>query len=126
MSDDIQVGDKVRITIEDVVIKVERSGRTVYLKNEAEDDLWFDLDEGNVASVEVVEKAKPPVVTFKPGDRLRRKGWAPIGYEITLADDGYLLHHVSGKVQYSKYGPNGAEWFNSENFDKVELHEAPL
>jgi hypothetical protein len=122
VSDKIQVGDRVRLTIEGAVEKV-----------------WSELDhtdhgltiDGEVygsskverCHVEVIEKAKPPVVTFQPGDRLRRKHW-PNPYEVTLGDDGYL-HHCSGRVTYSQYGGERG-FFNPENFDKVELHEAPL
>ena len=120
MSSDIQVGDKVRVTIEDEVVKIVREGRTVYLKNEAsKDDLWFDLDEDNF-KVEVIEKR---VTTFKPGAVVRSKA---LEFLYTIGKGGYLCH-AGGHRWYADIGTfKAAGHFTSEHYELVTLHEPPL
>ena len=122
MSSDIQVGDKVRVTIEDEVVRVARGGRKVYLKNEAGDlgeDLWFDLDEDN-CKFEVIEKK---VVTFKPGDVVRSKA---LEFLYTIGKGGYLCH-AGGHRWYADIGTfKAAGHFTSEHYELVTLHEPPL
>lgn len=121
-SRDINVGDTLRVMFESVVLDIEDDG-TIHLADEASgDNFYFHHDDANFVDAEVVKRA---VVTFKPGDRLRRKDWSPLGYEITLADDGYLQHLSNGAVGYHGYGTSRS-FFTSENFDLVTLCEPPL
>lgn len=110
---DIKPGDYVRITIEGP---------------------WYDDDyrtTEQIASIReygahpadtvTVEKIEPPVEVFKPGDRLRYKGrWS--GYEITVADRGYLQHFTDGSVEFfttpTKFTSEKYE-FTSEKYEKV-------
>ena len=111
---DIQVGDKVRVTIEDEVVKIARDGRTVYLKNESGDDLWFDLDEDNcTCTVEVIEKK---VTTFKPGDVVRNVAKRSC---YTIGHGGYYSH-------WSHNWYESGLAFTSKNYELVTLHESPL
>lgn len=115
----IKVGDHYKITIEGkwqgqyATSTAELAGMVL--------DGGFDPDETDEVSVEKIE---PPVETFKPGDRLRRKAFG--GYEITLADEGYLQHLSSG-VSFHNYTPSSSpEFFNSEKFERVDLAEVPF
>ena len=111
---DIQVGDKVRVTIEDEVVETGRDGQTIFLKNESGGRLWFDLDVDN-CTVEVIGKA---IVTFKPGDVVRSIQYPK--YKYTVAAGGYLTHQYG--FEYHKSGPP----FTSEHYELVTLHESPL
>ena len=122
---EFRTGDRVRIVLETEVVGKRREGRTIYVKANGDDELWFDLDQDDIT----IEKLPPPVVTFKPGDRLRRKGYGAFAYEITLADEGYLQHFAASGVEYNSYNSysgTGREFFNSDNFDLVKLYEPPL
>jgi hypothetical protein len=111
-------GDRVRVTFDGAVTDAPTFVKRLRVTT---DDHKYGV-RGSLAWVEVehVEKIEPPVEVFKPGDRLRRKGWEG-AYEITLGSEGYLQHLTSGGVSYSTYTASPREFFNSENFDKVDL-----
>lgn len=111
---EIKYGDYVRITIEGPWLD-DGYGTTEEIKAIG---LWGEVAGDTV----MVEKIDPPVEVFKPGDRLRRKGFGD--YEITLGDKGYLQHHVTstGRVRYHKYSDStNPEWFTSQRFEKVDI-----
>lgn len=116
----IQPGDYVRVTIEGTYEGGD-GFITPGVHKDDERDWEYASGEGDTVTVEKVE---PPVVVFKPGDRIRRKltnGW-DIPYEITVADEGYLQHHSGGRVVW-----RGTRLeFTSEDFEKVHLAEVPF
>jgi hypothetical protein len=114
VSDDIQVGDKVRVVLESPVSRIARDGRTVYVGTAGQDNLWFDLDQDDI-TVEVIEKR---VTTFKPGDVVRIRDSREHVY--TIAKDGYLSHRCGFEFRRSDFQ------FTSEQYELVTLHESPL
>jgi hypothetical protein len=115
-------GDRLRVTTEVEVVDptpIHRNGLTA---------LRAILD-GGVVDVVItpsssIQKIEPPVETFQPGDRIRRKltdGWT-LPYEITVADGGYLHHHGNGEVTWTP----GPARFTSRSYEKVNLAEVPF
>ena len=115
----LKVGDKVRAVIEYEVTAVDQKGR----------DLWLPLPGTGVVYrlpptapyVTEFEVLTPPVVTFKPGDVVRHNGRT-----FYLAANGYAqVSPIPGGFHLYSDGA-GPGQFNSEFYEKVELHEAPL
>lgn len=90
MSSEIKVGDKVRINAEGTVLEVSSFGDLKVSHSDGYDVSWFHSRS--------VEKIKPPVEVFKPGDRVRLKSDSDC--EFTLADSGFLAHWSSGQVDW--------------------------
>lgn len=116
---DIKAGDRIKVTKE-FEVTVRYAARSYQ---------GFDVtyDDGSTSpSINVgrdgvvrVEKIEPPVEVFKPGDRLRRKGWGDAAFEITLSEDGYLQHFVTGRTAYYAYDANNPTEFSSKDYEKV-------
>ena len=104
----VKKGDRVRVVLEGEVASVH--GQDVLIDSGSR--LKHVVVEDHVVSIEVL---KPPVERFKPGDRLRRKDFEP-GYEITLADEGYLQHFSNGTVHYFSHR---SDVFNSDSYELV-------
>ena len=119
MSSDIQVGDKVRLVLEDTVTSVGRKGRVYFnldVEGEADWEVGYRDSDPGVVSIEVIEKA---IVTFKPGDVVRSKVVPRFLY--TVGEGGYLSHSEG----YRWYG-DPADPFTSDYYELVTLHESPL
>jgi len=110
VSDDIQVGDKVRLTVEGEVTRVYAGG-AISVKGAPSSipPSWSD-------HLEVVEKK---VTTFKPGDVVRGKR-AP-HYVYTIGKGGFLAHRYGHAWIDAPGYP-----FTSENYELVTLHESPF
>ena len=118
---DIKVGDKVRITFEDIVTSVGDDGR-VFVDldtDDCEDDL--DMEVGYLVGDDAVSITvlTPPIVTFKPGDVVRSKA---LGFLYTIGRDNGYLSHAEG----FRWWPDLGDKFTSEHYELVELHESPL
>lgn len=105
---DIKKGDLVRVTIEGVIHDSEGLG--IFLHDGC---TYINTKKPGVS----VERIEPPVVQFKPGDRLRRRNG--MAYEVTLGVDGYLHHSTDHFFRFSDPLPRG--FFNSERFEKINL-----
>ena len=112
MSVDIQPGDTIRLTIEGTA---EEVGQGWVRINGAVRDLGR-------YEVEVLEKAKPPLVRFKRGDVVRHKRHEG---SIFLVTDRGPVHFRTGRL-YKKAEEWCETYLTSEFYEKVELHEAPL
>lgn len=115
MSEVVRSGDYVRVTIEGYHTNAHP---LVEYGTHAGDERNWEYESTDSDTV-TIEKLEPPVEVFKPGDRLRRKGLG--NYEITLGDEGYLQHLASGRTVYAKYGADAPDFFNSENFEKLNI-----
>jgi hypothetical protein len=104
---DIQVGDKVRLTIEGEVS--ELSGAGLHIGGDY-------VPSYQRSRVEVIEKK---VTTFKPGDVVRSKA---LGFRYTIGRDGGYLSHAEG----FRWWPDLGDKFTSEHYELVTLHESPL
>lgn len=102
-------GDRVRVTIEGEV----EFGSSFGVDLEVGDGV-VHLREGTWRGVEF-EKIEPPVEVFKPGDRIRHRD---IGFEVTIGDTGYLVHHTTGNHSWR---PWRNEPFTSELYERVSL-----
>ena len=109
-------GDRVRVTLEG---EVTDTGTHDGHHFDIEGGLVFTHREG--VTVELVEKAKPPVVTFEPGDFVREKGLRDALFLIG-PEGGWTDVRTGRSFDYS----SGDTPWTSEHFEKVELHEAPL
>lgn len=101
-------GEKVRVVLEGIV---SRRGSYFIVGREGAGSFILPSDEHVVS----VEKIEPPVVTFKSGDRLRRKGGG-IPYEVTLACGGYIQHFEDVE---SEWYNNDGTIFTPEHYEKV-------
>lgn len=125
MGTDIKVGDRVRVVIEDEVVRCD--GGTIYLKNDVpgEDaDMWFASGDPNVVSVEKIE---PPVEVFKPGDFVKSKDGVARVYYIT--QNGYVMisHPLAPGASWPHYEFDHSEDpFDSTEYTKVEMVEKPF
>jgi hypothetical protein len=98
----IAQGDRVRITIEGPHI-----GPDLEEGPQDNDAFVFSSDAGDIVTVEKIE---PPVVTFKPGDRVRDRFCTNI--EFTVGRNGYF-DHLNGRVVLSSND------FDSRHFELV-------
>ena len=99
MTEDIQVGDKVRrVPVEGVVDRITGDYARIQ-----PGERWHPLNR-----LEVIEKA---VITFRPGDVVKNK---TTGYVYTIGVGGFLSHY------------RGFQWlqdpwsFTSENYELVK------
>jgi len=81
---EIKKGDWVRLTIEGEVDEVVYFGSYISTPKVKIGKYMYSLDERYT-----VEKTEPPMVTFKPGDRVRSKR---TGNEFTIGHGGYFSH----------------------------------
>lgn len=115
MGTDIKAGDRVRVVIEGVVSSAHDTGkfRVSVGGDEGHDEggsfAWVHPDTATV------EKIEPPVEVFKPGDRVRHRHSE---FEVTVGEDGYLLHHTTGDHSWfpKRYDPTQ---FTSKWYDRV-------
>ena len=106
-----KVGDRVRIVIE---AEVAATGPT-----------YFDTRENTFAKgqpdIVSIEKIKPPVKVFGPGDIVRQKS-RPL-YTYALGPDGYTP--LYGDFMYTEYSRDGymvgPDFFTSDIYEKVEV-----
>jgi hypothetical protein len=109
MSDYIaEVGDRVRVTIEGEVKRVNRfdTVQEIRIETEKGETLYFDTDEATV------EKAEPPVepeYVFSPGDVVVSKA---CGYRYTVGKNGYF-DHLNNVVE------TDSTPFTSKQFERV-------
>lgn len=102
MSTDIQVGDRVRVVIEDSVATVSEEfvGTGKYLFPTAGDEVIS------------MEKVTPPPITFVAGDRVR--SLESSGCEYTVGVNGFYDHTTNRVVPREVV-------FTSANYEKVEV-----
>lgn len=106
-----EVGDRVRIVIEGDVRSVDSNG-DFYTK-----DNCFEPGQDTIVSI---EKVKPPVEVFKPGDVVRHKRQR---FVVALDRSGYTYLSESAnnghRFAYEQgYEPDD---FTSEDYERVEL-----
>lgn len=117
MTQDIKVGDRIRVTYEATVTDSPGDGT-----------LWGDSHGGArlvYPGLDTVEVLPPPVVQFQPGDVVRDRrqperlfALGTEGYTHLTDYDGYRAG------AYGRYGSllhAGRDWFTSQAFEKVEL-----
>lgn len=107
-----EVGDRVRVTIEGTVKRVNRfdTVQEIRVENDKGETLYFDTDEATV------EKVEPEYEVFGPGDVVRSRA---SGGVRALSLDGYL--HVDSGVYYTYAQGISRDYFTSKNFGRVEL-----
>jgi hypothetical protein len=110
-ADEVGVGDTIRLTVEGKVDRLEDGDVQM-------DGVWRCLSS---YTVEVTEKAKPPVVTFKPGEFVRHKTHGST-YLVTTSG----VTALSDGSHYARDAEWREKYLTSKHYDKVELHEAPL
>lgn len=119
---DINPGDRFRFTVEGVYEDSGGKGGVNVGTYDATRD--FDVTSSGDDTV-TIEKIEPPVVTFGPGDVVRRKR---DGAPILLADRGYV--YLRGGARGHYYGYDEMSYplasFTSERYERVELAEVPF
>lgn len=116
---------RVQVTLHGYMRNADEAQNGFHLKpidGDGTDVIWLGLQRVEEYKI-TVEEVKPPILTFKPGDRIRHK---ELGYEVTVGDAGYLLHG-NGAAEWWTLGmrhEDGCQTtFTSEVYEKVYPHE---
>jgi len=120
VSDDIQVGDKVRVVFEDTVDEI-RDG-IIYFGLDNRDDwiVGYEVGDGHTESIKVVEKKK--VTHFRPGDLVKHRLY---GTRYLVTGEG-VAHLDSGKHFTRPSETWKVKYLNSDHYELITLHESPL
>lgn len=113
MTELIKAGDRVRITIEGIADEI-LSGQAY---GEHPEPRHFDTASSRGDMV-TIEKIEPPVVTFGPGDVVRKREWSTHPGYLILADGQHAsLENGAIHEECSFKGPFTSEDYERVNFD---------